>query len=111
MTKAISLLFLSCLTIQFSVSAQNDISQVEFSRFVKDIAITESNPNHLRMAMWFPGAYWDLVGHSSPSFTPQMVKDVKEMLKDYVIVCVVEAKVNRETLEFEPLSEKELRKN
>jgi hypothetical protein len=110
MNKILPLLFLSFFTLHFSASAQKPVSQVDFNQFVKEIAITQSNPNQLRMSMWFPASYWNIVAQANPNFTPAMVKEITTMLEDYVIVCVVEAKLNHSTMKFDPLAEWELRK-
>jgi hypothetical protein len=90
--------------------AQKPVSEIDFNSLQKDLSLNRSTGNDLQMAVWMPNVYWEVVGKITPGMTPEVQKELLRMVDDYIIICVVNAKMNMETLHFETTPESILRK-
>jgi len=98
------------LLISLSSNAQKKTENIDFSKLMKDIAITKASTHEIEAAIWMPTIYWEVVARDNPNFTTEVVEQIKSLVDDYVIVCYVKTKLNDNTLSFEPILGSALRK-
>lgn len=104
------LLLPAFLLIHYTIIAQKPAGEVDYSTFAKEITQSSYKEQRMKMAVWMPTVYWSIIAEQHSAITPEVLKQIVEMVDDYTIICVVDATMDLETNRFVPLPESALRK-
>ncbi|MCF2858749.1 hypothetical protein L1286_14775 [Pseudoalteromonas sp. SMS1] len=94
--KNIFILALLLLSVNCFALERRDYTEISIQDIIAD---TQAQPegaadNHMTLVWWVPFEYWASIMSRDPNLTEQMKKQMLDVLKDYLVVGIVQADVS-----------------
>ena len=71
-----------------------DLQPIDFQAFSQETQILHKNGSSMKMVLWFPIQYWEILSAADKRLTERQKKDLVEAFRPYIIIDVVDAKLS-----------------
>jgi hypothetical protein len=89
------------LLLRASVFGQIHKEDVNLTDFIREIEQWKKENNRIQFVAWMPADYWEIAGSQSSNVPPKTINQMKEAMKDLVLVYVLDMRSNGDgTMEF-----------